>query len=246
MNASQDLDRRFADWLKDGPSRAPERSITAALGHARSHPRRRDVLAGLRRDPMGSTGFGSGFGGSLRPLPMVAALGLLLVAALAAATVGGFFDRRPVVVPPDSTPTASPSPQPSSPAPSPSPIVRSVDLIGSDGRVLSTIEIVDESGTLVEAASGQPGEGGSSSAENADVANDPADPATIVLTWTGLASDKDQRLTISPDGRTMTLDVQQGCGDLLPFDRVLILTFDGPVPAGEVTAPIVAEPRTCE
>ena len=50
MNASQDLDRRFADWLKDGPSRAPERSISAALGHARSHPRRRDVLAGLRRD----------------------------------------------------------------------------------------------------------------------------------------------------------------------------------------------------
>lgn len=104
MNA-HDLDLQFSDWIQDGPTGAPERSIAAALDHARAHPRRRDPLAVLRRDPMGSPG-GIGFG--LRALPIVAVLGLLLVAALAVATVGGLFDQRPVVVPPAS-PTASPS-----------------------------------------------------------------------------------------------------------------------------------------
>ncbi len=106
MNAN-DLDRRLSDWLRDGPTRAPERSVAAALDHARSHPRRRDPLAFLRRDPMGSSGRVA-FGFGLRTLPIVAALGLLLVAALAVASIGGLFDQRPVVVPPVS-PTSSPS-----------------------------------------------------------------------------------------------------------------------------------------
>jgi len=107
MNAN-DLDRRLSDWLGDGPTRAPERSIATALDHAHAHPRRRDPLAALRRDPMGSAGR-FGFGSGLRALPIVAALGLLLVAALAVASIGGLFDRRPVVVPPVTTPTSSPS-----------------------------------------------------------------------------------------------------------------------------------------
>jgi len=119
MNAN-DLDRRLSDWLGDGPTSAPERSIAAALDHALAHPRRRDPLAVLRRDPMGSSG-GSGFG--LRALAVVVALGLLLVAALALASVGGLFDQRPVVVPPVN-PTSEPS-VPVSPSPpiAPSPQV---------------------------------------------------------------------------------------------------------------------------
>ena len=249
MNAPHDLDRRLDDWMQQGPDRAPERPIAAALDHASAHPRRRDPLAVLRRDPMGSTGFGLGSG--LRTLPMVAALGLLLVAALAVATVGGLIDRRPVVVPPVSTPSTSPSPsstvQPSpspvpsaSPSPSATPVVMSVDLKAFDGRTLATMQIVDESGTLVAARSGQPAEGGSaSSPDKADVVNDPDDPRTIILTWTGLFGDDDRRLTIAPDGRTMTIEVVPGVGDLLPVDRELILTFAGPVPAGEVNASIV-------
>ena len=102
---TDDLDRRLSDWIQDGPTGAPEHSIAAALGHARANPRRRDPLAVLRRDPMGSSG-GSGFG--LRALPVLMALGLLLVAGLALASIGGLFDRRPVVVPPVS-PTSSPT-----------------------------------------------------------------------------------------------------------------------------------------
>ena len=102
---THDFDRRLGDWLQDGPTGAPEHSIAAALGHARANPRRRDPLAVLRRDPMGSSG-GSGLG--LRALTVLLALGLLLVAGLAVASIGGLFDPRPVVVPPVS-PTSSPS-----------------------------------------------------------------------------------------------------------------------------------------
>ena len=194
---------------------------------------------------MGPSG-GIGFG--LRALPVVVALGLLLVAALAVASAGGLFDQRPVVVPPVQIPSPSiaptETPQASPSAPIPSPVAMSVDLIGFGGRALSTIEVVDASGTLVGARTGQPAE--DPSEPSPTVANDPADPATVVLTWYGLLSDTDRRLTIAPDGRTMTLDVLPGCGDLVPHNRVLALTFSGPVPADEVTVTIAAEPRTCE
>ena len=242
MTGTPDFDRRLNDWLQDGPGRAPERSIAAALDHARVNPRRRDPLAALRRDPMGSARFGSG----MRALPLVAALGLLLVAVVAVATVGGVFNRQPVVVPPIESPSVSPAPATPSPAPtaSPSPAIVRVDLLANDGRVLSTIEIVDESGTLVRAGTGQPGEGGSQSTpDKADVENDATDPTTVVLTWTGLFDSDDRRLTIAPDGRTMTIEVAPGQGDLLPVDRQLILTFSGPVPNAEVDATIVEVAR---
>ena len=34
MTPTPDFDRRLSDWLDDGPSSAPERSIAAALDHA--------------------------------------------------------------------------------------------------------------------------------------------------------------------------------------------------------------------
>jgi hypothetical protein len=246
MNAHE-FDLQLSDWIQDGPTLAPERSIAAALDHARAHPRRRDPLAILRRDPMASPG-----GSGLRALPVVVVLGLLLVAALAVASAGGWFGQRPVIVPPVQAPSpsvapaASPSVSPTaSPTASPSvtPAVISVDLVGFGGRDLSTIEVVDESGTLVGARTGEPAQ--DPSEPNPTVANDAADPATVVLTWYGLLDDTDRRLTIGPDGRTMTLDVLQGCGDLLPVNRALVLTFAGPVPAGEVTATIVTEPQAC-
>jgi len=244
MTPTPDFDRRLSDWLEDGPSSAPERSIAAALDHARVNPRRRDPLAALRRDPMGSARFGSG----MRTLPLVAALGLLLVAAVAVATVGGVFNRQPVIVPPIESPSVSPSPVPATPSPaptaSPSPVVRRVDLLAFDGRTLSTIEIVDQSGTLVGARTGTPADGGSQSKpDKANVENNPADPTEVILTWTGLFDSDDRRLTIAPDGRTMTIEVAPGQGDLLPVDRQLILTFSEGVPAAEVDATIVEVAR---
>ncbi len=150
----------------------------------------------------------------------------------------GATSSPPVAAAEKTSGAASPSATPASSA------SFSVDLVGFGGRDLSTIEVVDASGSLVGARAGMPAEDPSD--PNPNVRNDPADPATVVLTWYGLLDDMDRRLTIAPDGRTMTLDVLPGCGDLVPVNRVLALTFSGPVPAEEVTVTTVAEPRTCE
>ena len=237
MNAPHDLDRRLGDWLLDGPSRAPERTIVAALEHARVHPRRHDLLAVLRRDPMSSTGFGSGSG--LRVMPLAAALGLLLVAALAVATVGGLFQGQPVVVPPVATPSATGTPlaTPSpSPVATPSPTSIRVAFIDDIGGT-AFIEITDLSGTLTKARSGKESEGPPLTGD-IGVADAPGDPAAIVLGWVGCPSDTRYVMTIAADGRTMSIDQPACTGDTLGVARVLVLTFDGPVPADEVKATI--------
>ena len=241
MSAPHDLDRRLDDWLQDGPSRAPERSIAAALEHAAAHPRRRDPLAILRRDPMGS---GGSVAAAPRWVPLVAALGLLLVAALAVATVGGLFPQ-PLVVPPlpstSPAPSVAPSPSPvQSSAPSPvlsaSPASIRVDLVDDIGGH-AYVEITDHSGTLVTARSGQPSEAGPVSGD-IGANNLVGDPASVVLSWVGCPSDTRHVLTIAADRRTMTLDQPVCQGDTLGVDRVLVLTFDRAVPASDVDVSI--------
>ena len=238
MSAPHDLDRRLDDWLQDGPSRPPERSIAAALDHAATHPRRRDPLAVLRRDPMGSGGFVTA---APRWVPLVAALGLVLVAALAVATVGGLLPQQPVVVPPlpstSPAPSASPAPtSPPSPVASDSPATTRVDLVDDIGGH-AYVEITDHSRTLVRARSGQPSEAGPASGD-IGASNLAGDPASIVLSWVGCPSDTRHVLTIAADGRTMTLDQPVCQGDTLGVDRVLVLTFDRAVPAGDVDVSI--------
>ena len=242
MSAPHDLDRRLDDWLQDGPSRAPERSIVAALDHAATHPRRRDPLAVLRRDPMGSGGLVTA---APRWVPLVAALGLLLVAALAVATVGGLFPQQPVVVPPlpstSPAPSVAPSASPAqtsapSPVPSASPATTRVDLVDDIGGH-AYVEITDRSGTLVTARSGQSSEAGPASGD-IGANNLAGDPASIVLSWVGCPSDTRHVLTIAADRRTMTLDQPVCQGDTLGVDRVLVLTFDRAVPASDVDVTI--------
>ena len=242
MSAPHDLDRRLDDWLQDGPSRAPERSVAAALDHAATHPRRRDPLAVLRPDPMGSGGF---VPAAPRWVPLVAALGLLLVAALAVATVGGLLPQQPVVVPPLPSTSPAPSVTPSasavqsstpSPVPSRSPATTRVDLVDDIGGT-AYIEITDHSGTLVRARSGQSSEAGQVSGD-IGANNLAGDPASIVLSWVGCPSDTRHVLTIAADRRTMTLDQPVCQGDTLGVDRVLVLTFDRAVPASDVDVTI--------
>ena len=233
MTSSNDFDRRLGAWLDEGPERAPDRTIDAAVAHAQAHPRRRDPLAVLRRDPMS----GAGFAGTLRPLPLVAVLGLILVAAIGVATVGGFL-RQPSVVPPPLTPTSSPTAQspsatPSAPAvPASSPAVIRVDLVDEIGGA-AFVEITDQSGTMVDARSGLVSEAGDVITDIA-VTNLPSDPNAVVLTWVGGPCDTRHVLTIGPDGRTMTMSAEACQGDSLGVTRVLVIRFEGPVPASEV------------
>ena len=239
MTAANDQDRRIAAWFEEMPGRVPERTIDAVLAHARTHPRRRDPLAGLRRDPMRSGGFR--LGSMLQPLPLVAALGLLLAAAVAGAAVGGWFRTDPSVVPPVATPSTAPSAS-AAPTPSKSPTTTRVDLIEHLGND-AFIEVTDESFTLLGAMSGDPGDGVDVPNDEIRVENDPGNPAIIVLTWSGAACDTSHALTIGADGRTLAMTRPACEGDTLGgVGHVLRLTFDAPAPAGDFVATLETTP----
>lgn len=168
---------------------------------------------------------------AIRPLALVAVLALVLAAAFAVATVGGFFESGPVVVPPVVTPSAQPTVGPStapSPSATPSPSVLHVDLIEHVGADAS-VDITDLSGTLVNAVSGDPGDGGSVPDGAVQAASPVGEPASVVLTWTGSPCDTTHALAIAPDGVTITIKRPACQGDAVPVDHVLKLTFDHPV-----------------
>jgi hypothetical protein len=228
MTTFDDTDRRIAAWFTDETVRVPERTIDAVLAHARAHPRRRDPLAGLRRDPMsGDPIFGARFGS----VPALAVVGLIVVAALGGAVAGGFI-RPPGPAPlPEGTPTVTPSP-------SPAPATFHVDLIEVAGAD-ATIDITDRSGTVVGAESGQPADGGSVGDGGIDVANDPSDPTVVVLTWTGTPCDTTHTLEVEADGRTMTLARPRCEGDAIPRDLRVRLRYAEAVDARELDATLV-------
>jgi hypothetical protein len=206
-----------------------------ALDHAAAHPRRRDALAVLRRDPMRSPTFT----GPMRVLPLAAALALLVLALAAVAFVGGAFNHQPVVLPP---PIVSPSPpQPTSsasPAISiPSHAVIHVDLVEHQGQDAS-IDIRDDSGDLVSAESGDPGDGGSVEEGKLQVVADAADPKTLVVTWTGMPCDTTHMLDIGLD-HTLTVTRENCGGDTLPVDHVVRLTFAAPIDPASVHGSVV-------
>ena len=216
MTDMNDDDRRLAAWLEDGPSRASERMVDAALSHARAHPRRRDPLASLRKDPMASnttTAVG-------RPFTLLAAAALIVVALFAAATVGGAFRGQPAIV----VPTASPSPSPSAtPNPSPTPIELTLDHpIGG----VPTVSIIDGSGTLVSAASGHPGEGGTVGTGIVQLDRLVDDPNAIVLTWTDFPCETHYTVQINADVSAIDITRPFCESDAIGVDRVLWLTFD--------------------
>lgn len=237
MTVPDDLDRRIGAFLADTPVRAPERTIDAVLGHARAHPRRRDPFAILRRDPMAAPWGGSG---RLASVPLVAVVGLVVVAGLAGAAVGGLFDRGPAVGPVVG-PTPSASVRPSAPSIPPAPSVVEVDLVEAFGADAS-VDVHDASGTLVTAESGQPGDGGSVEFGVVDIGVDAADASVLVLTWIGTPCDTTHRLDIAPDGRTLELSRPSCAGDSIPRDLVLRLRFAGPVRPADVSATIVEVP----
>jgi hypothetical protein len=236
MTGPNDQDRRIAAWFEDAPTRVPDRTIDAVLAHARAHPRRRDPLASLRRDPMGSGGFG--LGRLTQPIPLVAAVGLLLAAALVGAAVGGWFQGDPSVAPP----IVRPSPEPTvTPAPS-EPATLHIDLIEHLGND-AFIDITDESATLTGAVSGDPGAGVDVEPDLIRVENDATDPDAIVLTWSGGTCDTSHDLVIGSDGRTLTLTRPACLGDSLGgVGHVLRLTFDAPAQAAEFDATLVTTP----
>jgi hypothetical protein len=231
--SARDLERRLAAFLGDDlGTRVPDRPVEAAMAHARAHPRRRDVLAAVRPDPMDGWATVVGLGGArtgprvASRLLLAASLGLLLVAAFAVASVGGLFDRPALVPVPSPTPSAVPT---AALSPSPSLVIETIrvdlsELYGAD----AFIEVTDESGTVTAAVTGTPRDGGSTDGQSV-VVTEGTSPDTVVLTWTGLPCETGHQLVIAPDGLTMTLFRTTCEGDTFPRDLVLVLTFAGPV-----------------
>jgi hypothetical protein len=232
MSPDQQLAEALAAWLAEGPGKAPDPSLRAALDHARRHPRRPDPLAVFRRDPMPARGRGAW---GIRPASLaLAAVGLLLVALAGTAIVGSLGIDRPSPVP---TPTASASPTvapPPSKGPVPTPIRVPIDT-GTAARI--TVLVTDHSGHLSGATSGPASGGGSLPPGELRVTRETDD--TLRLTWTDVACSIEYRLTIGADGSAIVLEAPPCEGDAIALDRVLLLTFDGPIDPGSVSATIL-------
>jgi hypothetical protein len=108
-----------------------------------------------------------------------------------------------------------------------------VDLTLSTGRTVS-IEVKDDSGMLIEAISGTPGDGASVADGTIDLKN--GGPNVLTLTWSGPPCAADNFMLIEGGAARMTV-VQPVCsGDAIALDRVLVLTFSSPVSATSVEA----------
>jgi hypothetical protein len=95
-----------------------------------------------------------------------------------------------------------------------------------------TIEVIDASGTLLDASSGEPGDGASVEPYTVAVSN--VDATTLRLVWVDGPCDSASTLTID-ESASRFLIVQPACsGDGVAYDRVLELWFSRAVDAGAV------------
>jgi hypothetical protein len=179
-------------------------------------------------------------------LAAIALAGLVGVAALNAAGPRAFAPPAATPLPtasPVSTPMPTPVPTPVpvvSPTPAPSKVPTgglqlNVELENVLGQDVS-IDVVDRSGHLTGAASGQPREGASVDWNDVQVEN--VGPATIRLTFTDMPGSAALGLIIDEDGRHLLLVRPSRDGDTIAFDRVLELTFDAPVAADQLQVAI--------
>ena len=141
---------------------------------------------------------------------------------------------------PTNRPSSAPSAAPSAPTSAPVSGDIKVDLENATNHDVS-IQIHDETGDVVNARTGKPGDGMSIRWHKAIVKN--VDARTISVTWAGLPQDELADLGInSAGGKYELVLVQAGPypqTDAMGEDRILILTFDAPVSADDVSVEIL-------
>lgn len=175
-----------------------------------------------------------------------AAIALLIVLAVLASGVfgrasdPGTGSPSPSTPPTTGSPTTPPSPDPSdAPAPTPVPSPNegfAFDLEAPTPHKVS-VELDDETDSVTGATSGQPGDGMSVRWFDSIVKNVGDD--TIQITWVALPQDDEVHVTVdSVDGKIVVSIDQKAPpanSDALGNDRVMEITFDGPVSAKDVT-----------
>ena len=138
----------------------------------------------------------------------------------------------PPTTPPSEAPTTPPSDQPSEP---PADGKFRVDLENLTGHDVS-VEIDDQTGSVVKAESGTPGDG--MSVRWFDVKAENIDADTLRIVWVGLPGDEVIKLGVSHlDGKLRLRFVQGGPppnSDATGYDRMLELSFDEPIRSEDV------------
>jgi hypothetical protein len=185
-------------------------------------------------------------------------LGGALLAAVLLAACGGIVAGGPGATPapsPSPTAPAGPSPTPSpTPLPTvepaePTPVVTpapvdpgndddmpvTVDLENATGHDVY-VDIVDRSDRITGASSGKPGDGASVAPYEVLVEN--VDDRTIRLTWSDIPGDNALALFVDEAGTGLILVQPEHDGDSMPFDRILVLEYDGPISADDLRVTI--------
>jgi hypothetical protein len=183
-----------------------------------------------------------------RSISLLGAAVLILVAVGGAVAVGGVLKGQSAAVPPVDAPsaTATVSATPSAAPPSATPTVAAsslgpnvspsasprssgaidVALVTTAGPA-ATATVIDRSGSLLGAASGQPGEGGSVPFGTITaIERFSEDPFIIQITWTDMPCATTYTVTINQDLSTLVIRRADCEGDAIALDRVLQLTFD--------------------
>ncbi len=162
----------------------------------------------------------------------------VLVACSSAVAADPSPTGRPAPTPiatPIATPIVTPIPAPSDGGGDAMPMT--VDLENATGADID-VDIVDRTGGLVGAVSGRPGDGASVEPYTIIVEN--VDDRTLRLTWVDYPIDNDLALFVDETSTGVRLVLVQpeptGPTDAIAFDRILELTFDAPVSAGQVEA----------
>jgi hypothetical protein len=134
--------------------------------------------------------------------------------------------------PPSEAPSEEPTPKPTE-APADGPTVVALETLTGDDV---SVEIDDQTGRVVSAESGTPGDGMSVRWFDVKVENIDAD--TLHIVWVGLPRDEVVRLGVSTvEGKMRLRFVQEAPpanSDALGFDRILEVSFAEPVRSEDV------------
>jgi hypothetical protein len=231
MTGSNDLDRMLASYLEEGPRRAPDRAMDAALTFAAAHPRRRDPLLFLKPDVMArrSSMFGP-------QLVWVAAVIALTLGAVAAIAVGTRPSEQPVV-PPSVVESPRPSEQPSA---IPSPQTFSV-VVTDEHETDHPVDVIDESGRVVAVDPG-PAYAGPEIGD-ASASSDPAFETRVFVTWAFTGCNDPTSITVDEAAQVVLVERPECQGDAIGGNpHQVTLTFDGPVDAATLDVQLIETP----
>lgn len=170
-------------------------------------------------------------------LALIAAVAVVASGALGRAGSQGPTPSAPPSGTPKPTPEATPTPTPpAEPSDAPADGIFDVALDTLDEHDV-TIVVDDATGTIVKASTGTPDDGMSVRWFDLKVEN--VDAKTLRLIWVGLPVDEAMQLSVTRNDGKLHLRFVQASppmySDAMGYDRNLVVAFDQPVSAGDVT-----------